>query len=775
MSDKIQSILPPTASPAERAVDVTGGELLAQTPVHLVRDVKNADACPVALLPWLAWERSVDTWNDDWTEAEKRAAIKRAPYIHRHRGTKAALTASLTDSPFRSQIIEWFEQEPPGKPYTFRMNVEQKDLPVLMSDHQDLKHAVLRAKNLRSWFSIHVYGRETGLAYAAGYLAATEILRARVMPSQIVLTPSTLSLAPGDTVTVQVTVLPSIAEDKSFTVSVSDASVAAVSVEGTELRVTGRKTGACSLLVETVNGVRAELSIRVVAMAECVVRFDSADIALFFVDEQENDFTIDYGDGVDSRDYIRSGKRILTTRTFDAGTELTLRVKNSETISFFNASSYCNSLLEIILLSGTRTSMAQFAKNQATLRKIHPGAFDELPEVTTFSGAFSNCMALKGLPDNPFAKTLKVVSFREAFAYTGLQTLPPGMFAGLVRASDFFRVFYRCPLVALPEGVFAGTAGQNFEDAFYNCSKLTALPDRLFDMHLSDTQKVILKGTFRECTGLAVIPPELFSSVRPNINSLNATFYGCTALLSVPDRLCAGMVRCGDIRQMFYGCQGLESVGNEVFAGMVSLVTNAVSVFQGCIQLGVAGERLFADCTALKGVSSLFSGCTALKTLGGGLFAGNAALESGVTLFSGAGLDRLPDDSFAGCVGLKNISEMFSGFSRLTEIQAALFADCPVLHAERTFQGCASLRRVAPDFIRPGQSASSLLWMFHSCSSLEMDINDIFTQTFPPGCNLAYTFYNCKKVTGSKSAFLAKFPSPSSTANTFYGCSSLTV
>lgn len=177
MNDKIRSILPVSASRAERVVDSTADDMLAEIAVCLIRYVKNPDLCPAELLPWLAWEMAVDTWNEHWTEAEKRSAIKRAAYIHRHRGTKAALMASLADSPFRSQIVEWYEQTPPGEPYTFRLNVEQKDLPVLMNDHQDLKHAVLRAKNLRSWFSIHVYGNSTGRGFGYGYVMATEKIR----------------------------------------------------------------------------------------------------------------------------------------------------------------------------------------------------------------------------------------------------------------------------------------------------------------------------------------------------------------------------------------------------------------------------------------------------------------------------------------------------------------------------------------------------------------------------------------------------------------------
>ncbi|HGH3389923.1 TPA: phage tail protein I [Citrobacter freundii] len=177
MNNNIKSILPVNASQAERVVDIVAADMLSEIAVCLIRYVKNPDMCPAELLPWLAWEMAVDTWNEHWTEAEKRSAIKRAAYIHRHRGTKAALMEALADSPFRSQIVEWYEQTPPGKPYTFRLNVEQKDLPVLMSDHQDLKHAVLRAKNLRSWFSIHVFGNSRGRGFGYGYVMATEKIR----------------------------------------------------------------------------------------------------------------------------------------------------------------------------------------------------------------------------------------------------------------------------------------------------------------------------------------------------------------------------------------------------------------------------------------------------------------------------------------------------------------------------------------------------------------------------------------------------------------------
>lgn len=181
MPNKFQSLLPPNALASELALEEALAGPVTAIPVP-IRDIKNADDCPVELLPWLAWEYSVDTWNTDWTEQEKRAAIKRAEFIHRHRGTAAAVEMSLSDSPFQTEIIEWFNQTPMGRPYTFLMNVAQDDRPVTREDVQDLKNAVLRAKNLRSWFSVAFHGKDTGNAFLAGYMCASETITLKPLP-----------------------------------------------------------------------------------------------------------------------------------------------------------------------------------------------------------------------------------------------------------------------------------------------------------------------------------------------------------------------------------------------------------------------------------------------------------------------------------------------------------------------------------------------------------------------------------------------------------------
>lgn len=184
MLNKFTSLLPPNALPSERAMEEAVAAQIEAIP-NPIRAVKSADDCPVELLPWLAWEYSVDTWNTDWTEQEKRNAIKRAEYIHRHRGTPAAVEMSLSDSPFTTEIIEWYSQEPPGRPYTFLLNVEQDGRPIAQTDIQDLKNAVLRAKNLRSWFSVSFRGALDGRAILAGYMVANETTRYRPAPEHL--------------------------------------------------------------------------------------------------------------------------------------------------------------------------------------------------------------------------------------------------------------------------------------------------------------------------------------------------------------------------------------------------------------------------------------------------------------------------------------------------------------------------------------------------------------------------------------------------------------
>lgn len=88
------TLLPPSATAFERALDQSAGARIAALP-SLVASLWNADTCPAILLPYLAWALSVDEWNDDWGEDWKRAVIKESRLIHQQKGTLAAIRRAL--------------------------------------------------------------------------------------------------------------------------------------------------------------------------------------------------------------------------------------------------------------------------------------------------------------------------------------------------------------------------------------------------------------------------------------------------------------------------------------------------------------------------------------------------------------------------------------------------------------------------------------------------------------------------------------------------------
>lgn len=67
---------------------------------------------------------------------------------------------------------------------------------------------------------------------------------------------------PGDAETVTVTILPEYAEDKTFTVTTSDQTIATARIVNGDILVTGMKRGTCSVTVTTTNGVSAVISIK---------------------------------------------------------------------------------------------------------------------------------------------------------------------------------------------------------------------------------------------------------------------------------------------------------------------------------------------------------------------------------------------------------------------------------------------------------------------------------------------------------------------------------
>lgn len=111
-----------------------------------LRDLYNADTCPVHLLPHLAWAWSVDRWDYRWTEATKRAAIKASYYIHAHKGTIGALRRVVEPLGYLIEIVEWFKMVPEGIPGTFALKVGVLDTGITEEMYQELERLIDDAK-----------------------------------------------------------------------------------------------------------------------------------------------------------------------------------------------------------------------------------------------------------------------------------------------------------------------------------------------------------------------------------------------------------------------------------------------------------------------------------------------------------------------------------------------------------------------------------------------------------------------------------------------------
>lgn len=138
-------LLPPNATPQERAVS----ESLSRTDTINVpiRALWRPYDCPERLLPWLAWALSVDEWDEQWSDTQKRNAIDASVYLHRHKGTPAAVQRAVDLIFDDAEVQEWFNYG--GQPFHFR--VVSEGAFTSERDYQRLIRLIESAKNARSW------------------------------------------------------------------------------------------------------------------------------------------------------------------------------------------------------------------------------------------------------------------------------------------------------------------------------------------------------------------------------------------------------------------------------------------------------------------------------------------------------------------------------------------------------------------------------------------------------------------------------------------------
>lgn len=174
------SLLPPSSTAWMRSAESASARLSAITVA--LRTLWTPTACPVDLLPYLAWALSVDRWDKSWPAAKKVAAIQQSYWLHRRKGTRAAVRRVIEDMGFSATFAEWFDVG--DEPGTFRLEVDVNDVGLTPKTLDELNRLIGDAKPVsrhlaqmtiavsskgHAWAGAAVVDGEIITVYPAGY------------------------------------------------------------------------------------------------------------------------------------------------------------------------------------------------------------------------------------------------------------------------------------------------------------------------------------------------------------------------------------------------------------------------------------------------------------------------------------------------------------------------------------------------------------------------------------------------------------------------------
>lgn len=117
----MKTLLPPNSTQLEKNLTEVGQDAFDLPSIRIIKDI---DQVPAQFLPFLAYQKSVDYWDNDWQDALKRKVIKSSKEQHKIKGTVAAIKRALEPFGYEVKLIEWFKAEPNLKPGTFNLELD---------------------------------------------------------------------------------------------------------------------------------------------------------------------------------------------------------------------------------------------------------------------------------------------------------------------------------------------------------------------------------------------------------------------------------------------------------------------------------------------------------------------------------------------------------------------------------------------------------------------------------------------------------------------------
>lgn len=141
----MKSLLPPNSTQLERNLTEAGKDAFALPSIRILKDI---DQVPAQFLPFIAYQRSVDYWDDHWQDALKREVIKSAKEQHKIKGTAAAIKRALEPFGYEVKLIEWFKASPELTPGTFNLELDLIGKPLSQEVFNEVNRLVSDAKSV---------------------------------------------------------------------------------------------------------------------------------------------------------------------------------------------------------------------------------------------------------------------------------------------------------------------------------------------------------------------------------------------------------------------------------------------------------------------------------------------------------------------------------------------------------------------------------------------------------------------------------------------------
>lgn len=140
----MKSLLPPNSTQLERNLTEVGKDVFELPSIRVIKDI---DQVPAQFLPFIAYQKSVDYWDDNWQDSLKRKVIKASKEQHKIKGTAAAIRRALEPFGYEVKLIEWFNASPELPPGTFNLELDLIGKPLSQEVFNEVNRLVSDAKS----------------------------------------------------------------------------------------------------------------------------------------------------------------------------------------------------------------------------------------------------------------------------------------------------------------------------------------------------------------------------------------------------------------------------------------------------------------------------------------------------------------------------------------------------------------------------------------------------------------------------------------------------